>query len=82
MGDTTTGRGMLTVRLPNDLHEELRAYKYFTGRSINDLVVDLIRQFLDGPGRDGISRGMTERAKSMYGEALDELAHPQRCSGA
>lgn len=67
-------RDVLTVRLPSDLHEQLRAYKYFTGRSINDLAVDLIREFLAGPGREEISRGMTERAKGMYGEALDKLA--------
>ena len=70
----TTGRAVLTIRLPSDLHEQLRAYKFFAGRSINDLAVDLIREFLEGPGREEISRGMTERAKEMYGEALDKLA--------
>jgi len=69
-----TQRNVLTVRLPTELHEELRAYKLFAGRPINDVVVDLIREFLAGPGRDEIARGMTERAKSMYGETLDKLA--------
>lgn len=74
MANTTTGRGVLTVRLPADLHEQLRAYKYFTGRPINDLAVELIRGYLAGPGREEIRHGMTERAKGMYGEALAKLA--------
>jgi hypothetical protein len=69
-----TQRDVLTVRLPTELHEELRAYKLFAGRPINDVVVGLIREFLAGPGGDEIARGMTARAKSMYGEALDKLA--------
>lgn len=67
-------RGVLTVRLPAELHEELRTYKLYANRPINDVVVGLIREFLDGPGREEIARGMTERAKSMYGVALDKLA--------
>jgi hypothetical protein len=70
----TAGRGILPVRLPANLHDELRAYKFFTNRPINDVVVDLIRQFLDGPGREEIAAGMTTRAKDMHGVALDKLA--------
>jgi len=69
-----TERNVLTVRLPAGLHDELRAYKFFANRPINDVVVQLIRDFLSGPGHEEIARGMTERAKSMYGEALDQLA--------
>jgi hypothetical protein len=69
-----TDRNVLTVRLPADLHEELRAYKFFANRPINDVVVQLIRDFLSGPGGQEIARGMTARAKSVYGEALDKLA--------
>ncbi len=69
-----TDRNVLTVRLPAELHEELRAYKFFTNRPINEVVVQLIRDFLSGPGREEIARGMTARTKTMYGEALDKLA--------
>ena len=68
-----TQRGVLTVRLPAELHEGLRTYKLYANRPINDVVVELIRDFLDGPGREEIARGMTERARSMYGVALDKL---------
>lgn len=67
-------RGVLTIRVPPELHEQLRTYKYFAGRPINDVVTALIREFLDGPGREEITRGMTEQAKSMYGVTLDTLA--------
>jgi hypothetical protein len=67
-------RSVITVRIPADLHEELRAYGFFTHRSINDVVVQLIRDFLAGPGRKEIAAGMTDRAKAMYGSALDKLA--------
>ena len=70
-----TKREVLTVRLPADLHQELRAYKLFAHKaSINDVVVDLIRDFLAGRGRQEIEQGMTDRAKAMYGVALDKLA--------
>jgi hypothetical protein len=67
-------RNVLTVRLPPELHDELRTYKFFTGRSINDVVVDLICKFLSGPGREEITQGMTKRAKERYGVALEKLA--------
>ncbi len=70
-----TKREVLTVRLPADLHQGLREYKLFAKRaSINDVVVDLIRDFLAGQGRREIEQGMTDRARDMYGVALDKLA--------
>jgi hypothetical protein len=67
-------RDAITVRLPADLHDDLRTYKAFTRKTVNDVVVTLIRDFFDGPGREEIARAMTERAKSRYGAALDKLA--------
>jgi hypothetical protein len=70
-----TKREVLTVRLPADLHQGLREYKLFARKaSINDVVVDLIRDFLAGPGRKEIEQGMTDRARVAYGVALDKLA--------
>lgn len=70
----TDNRDTLIVRLPADLHDELRTYKAFTRTSINEVVVGLIRDFFNGPGREEITRAMTERAKQKYGVALDKLA--------
>lgn len=70
----TDKRDALLVRLPADLHDDLRTYKAFTRKPINEVVVGLIRDFLNGPGREEITRGMTERAKQRYGVALEKLA--------
>lgn len=67
-------RDTLIVRLPADLHDELRTYKAFTRTPINEVVVTLIRDFFNGPGHEEIARAMTERARSKYGVALDKLA--------
>lgn len=69
-----TKREVLTIRIPAELHDELRAYKLFAKKPINDVVVGLISDFLAGPGRMEIEQGMTDRAKAMYGVALDKLA--------
>ena len=71
----TTRREVLTIRLDHDLAQGLREYKFFAQKaSVNDVVAGLIRDFLAGPGREEIARGMTRRAREMYGPALDKLA--------
>lgn len=62
-----------SVRIPRDLHEDLRLHRAMTGVSANELVLALLTDYMDGPGRERISRGMTSRAKALYGEALREL---------
>jgi hypothetical protein len=69
-----TQQRAITVRLPDDLHQQLREYVLFCGTSANDLVVGLVRDFLDGPGRQRVADGMTARARERYGPALDALA--------
>ena len=46
----------------------------FTGKSVNEIVLGLIGDYLDGPGRELIEHGMTNRAKATYKDALDKLA--------
>ena len=67
-------RKMIPVRLPTDMHQELKMLALFTGRSVNDIVTELVSAHLSGPGREAIERGMTERATSRYKNALDKLA--------
>ncbi len=71
---TNTEMKVLTVRVPPELHDRLLAYKFFTKRSINELVVSLITGHLDGPGADEMVRAMGERAAEQYGPALNKLA--------
>jgi predicted DNA-binding protein len=76
---TTTGasgaeRKAMPVRLPPDMHQDLRMLALFTGRSVNEIITGLIGDYLAGPGREEIERGMTARAKADYKDALDKLA--------
>lgn len=66
---------VLTVRIPTDMHDRLLAYKYFTGRSINDVAVHLLGQFLDGPGSDEMVAAMGRRTADEYSLAMEKLAH-------
>jgi hypothetical protein len=64
----------MPLRLPPDMHQDLRMLALFTGRSVNDIITSLVAEYLDGPGRELIERGMTARAKASYKDALDKLA--------
>jgi hypothetical protein len=79
MNSTNTAAGgserkMIPVRLPADMHQELKMLALFTGRSVNDIVTELVSAHLAGPGREAIERGMTARAATKYKDALDKLA--------
>jgi hypothetical protein len=69
-----TERKMIPVRLPVDMHQELKLLALFTGRSVNDIITELVSAHLAGSGREEIERGMTMRAETNYKEALDKLA--------
>ena len=63
----------LTLRLPPDVHDQLRAYSFFTRRSANELVTDLLRDFLAGAGRVELMSAMREQGMATHREALDKL---------
>jgi hypothetical protein len=69
-----TERKAMPVRLPEDQHRDLKMAALFTGRSVNDIISGLVGEYLAGPGREAIERGMTARAQDRYREALDKLA--------
>ena len=69
-----TERKTIPVRLPADMHQELKLLALFTGRSVNDIITELVRVHLAGPGREAIEHGMTTRAVTDYKDALDKLA--------
>ena len=69
-----TERKTIPVRLPADMHQEIKLLALFTGRSVNDIITELVRAHLAGPGREAIEHGMTTRAVTNYKDALDKLA--------
>jgi HicB family len=69
-----TERKTIPVRLPPEMHQEIKLLALFTGRSINEVITELVRVHLAGPGREAIEEGMTKRAVTTYKDALDKLA--------
>jgi predicted DNA-binding protein len=69
-----TERKTIPVRLPPEMHQEVKLLALFTGRSINEVITELVRAHLAGPGREAIEEGMTARAVTNYKDALDKLA--------
>jgi hypothetical protein len=64
----------MPVRMPPDMHQDLRMLALFTGQSVNEIIVGLVGEYLAGEGRELIERGMTSRAKATYKDALNKLA--------
>lgn len=64
----------LTVRLPEDEHEALRAYAFAVDGSMNDVVRRAVQEFLADPGRAEQVDALLDQARGRYRVALDELA--------
>jgi hypothetical protein len=64
----------LTIRVPEDLHEQLLTYKFFTGKSVNEVAVSCLGEFIAGAGADEMVAAMGDRARVDYALALAKLA--------
>jgi predicted transcriptional regulator len=65
---------MLTVRVPKDIHDALRTLSFATGKSINDIVLKAIGDYLGSQGHRDAVEGFMRRAQDRYRVALDKLA--------
>ena len=63
-----------TVRMSADDHRALRVFASLTERSMNDVVVSAVREYLTGAGRQEALDAAVERVQSDYREALDKLS--------
>lgn len=63
----------LRIRVPDDLHHALRGERDRTGRSMNQTVIDLLRQALP-PGRKP-SNGLGRFGGSWSEEEFQEFEH-------
>jgi hypothetical protein len=75
----------VTMRLPLDEYEALRAYAFVSKQSVNDVVRRAIRQLLATEGASGETYAMFDAAKGQYrvvvneiSKDLDEEAAPRR----
>ncbi|KWX00183.1 hypothetical protein TH66_14915 [Carbonactinospora thermoautotrophica] len=66
-------RQALTLRLPPELHEQLRAYAFLTKRSINETLTRVIADWLAGPGKAEMVEAATKQGQEAHRVALDKL---------
>lgn len=63
-----------TVRLPVEEHQALRLFCATTGRSMNDVLVASLRDYLADAGRKQEFAANLQRLQEEYRIALDKLA--------
>jgi hypothetical protein len=63
-----------TVRLPVEDHRMLKVHCALTGESMNQIVVDLVHNYLAGEARQDAFDAALSKTQADYREALDRLA--------
>lgn len=71
--DENFGQVAMTVRLPAEVHEALRAVAFARGGSLNDAVLRAVGDFLADKGRREAVDAMAARVREQYRVALDKL---------
>lgn len=69
-----TERQDFTVRMTPDEHQALRLYCATTGRSMNDVVLSAVRDYLTQTGRQDEFQAALAQVQVDYRVALDKLA--------
>lgn len=64
----------LTLRVPKDVHEGLKVLAFASGKSINDVVLAAIGEYLAGQGHQEAVDVFVRQAREKYRVALDKLA--------
>lgn len=62
-----------TVRMPRGDYETLRTFAFVTDRSINDVVIKSIRDYLSTTGKSEEFRDLVSKARGQFRVALDKL---------
>jgi predicted DNA-binding protein len=69
----TTKNQALTLRLPPELHEQLRTLSFLTRRSINDLASSALSRWMETSGHDLMVEAATRHGQERHRVALDKL---------
>lgn len=64
---------VFNLRLRDEEHEALQIYAAITGRSMHDVAVQALREFLAGPGRAEQLEKVVSDAQARYRVVLDKL---------
>lgn len=63
----------MTLRLPADLADTLRAYVFLTRKSANTTIIDALTQYLETTGRDQMVAASTSDTAMRFGAILEKL---------
>jgi predicted transcriptional regulator len=58
---TDTTRGAFSLRLPPELHHDLRLLRALTGQSANALIVRALQEYMEREGHEAITRGINDQ---------------------
>jgi predicted HicB family RNase H-like nuclease len=64
----------MSVRMPQEVHEGLRTFSQLCGKSMNDIAVQALREYLTVHGRDVEVDRLMHEALDRHRVALDKLA--------
>ncbi len=65
----------MTLRLPPEVADTLRAYVFVTRQSANSVMVEALTQFLETTGRDRMVAASTSDTAMRFGAILDKLGN-------
>lgn len=72
--DSSKDTQMVTVRMPRDVYEGLRALSFATETSINELVLRGVGNYMSQEGHRELVDAAAARVRERYRVALDKLA--------
>ncbi|MGH2699582.1 MAG: DNA-binding protein [Actinomycetota bacterium] len=72
--DATKKTQVVTLRMPRDVYEGLRALSFATGTSINELVLRAVANHMAQEGHRELVEAAATRVREQYRVALDKLA--------
>lgn len=70
----TTDVKPLLVRLPVELHAQLRTQSFVTGESMSSIACRALAAWLEAAGRDELVAAVGSRTRDQYSAAFDKLA--------
>lgn len=76
MSGNASGARPFTTRLPQREYEALKAYAFFTGSTLGDIVLQAVREFLVNHGRDTAVETAVEERRRRFLETLERLTEP------
>ena len=73
-GASRSGIQQLTIRMPRELHEAMKALSAATGKSANEITLAALRDYLSEEGHRKAVDTYFKEAREVYKVALDKLA--------